>query len=719
MKKITLSVLGMSCLACAQAIETKLKKHPGVINASVNFTTGLLLIQAQKSVSRSELIQVIRQLGYEAEEPRPALSHKIAQKAKNQALVALFLSLALMAIMAAEHLLGMDLKKEFGSLRLAAEAILTFLVVYVLGWPIHLSGWRAIKKAYPNMDTLISLGASAAFWFGIAAFFWKIPVFFEVAAFIISFQLIGHYLEVRARGRASQAIKELLALKPKNARVLKNGQEKIIPLKNLTIGDVVLVKPGEMIPADGEVIAGQSTINEAIATGESQPIIKTVGSKVLQSTINQNGWLKIKINKTGQGTFLSQIIKLIEEAQGNKIPIQKLADQVTARFVPVILFIALATFVFWAAMGQWPKGVLSAITVLIIACPCALGLATPTALTVAIGEGAKMGILIRRGEAVEKLSKIKTIVLDKTGTITEGKLTISDIQSFSVNQKKVLTIAASLENYSEHPIAEAILKKAKNEKVKLLPVDSFQAIPGQGVRGIIDQKETLIGTESLLTENSVDLSAIKRKIIALEKKGKTLIVLAQNQKPLGLFALADSPKENAAGAVRGLKKMGFKIIMLTGDHHRAAKLIADQVKINNIIARVLPKEKVAVIKKLQEKGEGVIMVGDGINDAPALTQANVGIAMGSGADVTAEAGDIVLVASNPEAIVKAINLNQKAFRVIKQNLFWAFLYNTLAIPAAAAGILATPLGPIIAAGAMTLSSLSVILNSLRIKLQLN
>ncbi|MDD5481337.1 MAG: heavy metal translocating P-type ATPase [Candidatus Shapirobacteria bacterium] len=717
MKKITLTILGMSCVSCAQTIEAQLQKLPGVIKVNVNFATGQLWAQTKNSVSKNDLIEKVRDLGYEIEEKKPKKEQfdQSVKKAKNQALTALFFGLLLMGIMLGKHFLNQELFHQMNNLPIVVEALLTFFVVYVLGWSIHRSGLGAIKKLHPNMDTLISLGSSAAFWFGVGAFFWEIPIFFEVAAFIISFQLIGRYLEVKARGRTSWAIKELASLKPKTARILKNDQEIITTLNNLTIGDIVLIKPGEMIPADGQVTAGESTVDESIATGESLPVTKTIGSRVLQSTINQNGWLKVKIDKIGPETFLSQIITLIEEAQGNKIPIQKLADQATARFVPIILIIALITLVSWSFLGQWPKGLLSAITVLIIACPCALGLATPTALTVGIGEGAKKAVLIRRSEAIEKLNKLKIVVLDKTGTITQGKLTITNIETIAANRKRFLAIAASLENHSEHPIAKPIIQQAKREKIKLLPVDNFLALPGKGIRGKIDQEEFFLGTKKFLMENKIDLSKVKEKLINLEKEGKTIVLIGGKQKLLGFLALADRPKKGIVKTVDNLNKMGFETIMLTGDHHRAAQAVADQVKISKVIAEVLPKDKVKIIKRLQKKGQGVAMVGDGINDAPALTQADVGIAIGSGADIAAEAGDIVLSTDNPEAIVWAIKLSQKTLKVIKQNLFWAFLYNTLAIPAAALGLLATPAGPIIGAGAMSLSSLSVVINSLKIK----
>ncbi|MDD3679303.1 MAG: heavy metal translocating P-type ATPase [Candidatus Shapirobacteria bacterium] len=717
MKKIVLSILGMSCVSCAQKIESRLKKHPGIFDVKINFTTGKLLAQTKEPVAKNDLVAIIQNLGYEVEEKKSTLNQpeKIIRKNKNRAIAALLFSFPLMAIMVGKHFFGQSLIKPH-PLQLAIEALLTSIVVYWLGWPIHQSALKAIRKFYANMDVLISLGSSVAFLFGVAAFFIEIPVFFEIAAFIISFQLAGRYLEAQAKGRASKAVKELIALKPKTARILKNNQEKIIPLANLTIGDIVLVKPGEMIPADGKVLEGQSTINESIATGESLPITKIAGSQVFQSTINQGGRLKIKVDKIGQKTFLSQIIKLVEEAQGTRVPIQKLANQVTAYFVPIVLIIALITLVVWFWGGQWFKGIVSAITVLIIACPCALGLATPTALTVGIGEGTRKGILFRRGEAIEKLNKTTTIILDKTGTITQGKLTITDIQPLKINRKRFLTIAASLENNSEHLIAKTIVQEAKKEKIKLLRVTDFQAIPGKGIKGTINKEKALIGTKAFLKENGINgFIKIENTVTKLEKEGKTVNFTALGNNLLGLIALADTPKKTASRAIGTLEKMGFEVIMLTGDNSSAARVIADQVKIKNVIAQVLPKEKVEVIKKLQKEGKGVIMVGDGLNDAPALAQADVGIAMGTGADITAETGDIILLTADPKTLPIAIKLSQKTFKVIRQNLFWAFFYNILAIPVAAFGLLATPIGPIIATGAMTFSSLSVILNSLRIK----
>jgi len=715
MQEIILKISGMHCASCAKNIEAQVKKHPGVKSVNVNFATSEMFVRAEEFVPEIDLKKIVEELGYKVigkVREQEIEEQKEIQKAKLRAIFALLLSFPLMVTMALMYF-GRKIPGQIWF-----EVILSFIVVYVLGWETHLSAFRAVKKFFANMDVLISLGTTAAFLFGIGAFFVELPVFFETAAFIMAFHLLGRYLEARARGKTSEALRELLKLGAKTARILVNGKEKEISIEELKVGDIMIVRPGEKIPTDGEVIEGQSTVDESMATGESLPVEKKVGDKVIGATINQEGVLKIKATKVGKDTFLAQVIKLVEEAQRSRIPIQEFADKVTSYFVPVVLIIALFTFFGWLILGKWFTAIVAAITVLIIACPCALGLATPTALTVGIGRGAKEGILIRQGEAIELMGKTKIIVLDKTGTLTKGIPEVTDIKVFegNIKEEELLQIAASAESGSEHPLGKAIVKKAKERGIEILKVQNFKAIFGKGVMAEIDGKKILVGRKELMEENNLDLSNYQEMVSQLQEEGKTVIWVAQENKILGAIAVADTLKDETKTAIEALHKMGFKTIMLTGDNQKTAKAIAKKVGIDEVIAEVLPDEKVKVIKKLQKDGRvKVVMVGDGINDAPALTQADVGVAIGTGTDIAIEAGKVILVRGDLISLVNAILLSKATFRTIRQNLFWAFFYNVIAIPTAAFGVLATMIGPIIAAAAMAFSSLSVVLNSLRLK----
>jgi P-type Cu+ transporter len=729
MKKI-LKISGMTCVSCARGIEKEMKKIEGVSLARVDFSGEKMFIKGE-DFSVEEVKERVKSLGYSALDGKKEKESSEAegeekkriQDAKVRAILALVLAVPLMGTMVLMYLDRMF----YG--QLWVEAILAFIVVYVLGWKAHLSAFRAIKRLYANMDVLISLGTTAAFLFGVAAFFIDVPVFFEIAAFIMAFQLLGRYLEEKSRGKTSEALRELLKLEAKTARIMVGEEEKEIAVEELKVGDVMVVRPGEKIPTDGEVIEGQSSVDESMATGESLPVEKITGAEVIGSTINQEGALKVKVTKIGKDTFFAQVVKLVEEAQGSRIPIQEFADKVTSYFVPAILVVALLTATGWLLVGNWFVAVVATITVLIIACPCALGLATPTALTVGIGRGATQGILFRRGEAIELMGKTKIIVLDKTGTLTKGKPDVTDIIK---NEKSILQLAASVEKNSEHPLAQAIVKKAEEENINLLSVTNFKAVFGKGVEAVIGGKKILIGRRLLMKENGVDVSSVEEKASKLEEEGKTVMFVASEKNFLGLIAVADTLKEETKQAIGDLHKMNYKLIMLTGDNEKTAKAIAKKIGIEEVLAEVLPNQKVDVIKRLQEGGTvhpvksakggakqfhrvKVAMVGDGINDAPALTQADVGIAIGSGSDIAIEAGEITLIRGELGALIEAIKLSRATFRTIRQNLFWAFFYNTVAIPIAAFGILATMIGPIIAAGAMTFSSLSVVLNSLRLK----
>ena len=724
-KKIILKISGMHCVSCARNIESRVKKHPGVLAVNIDFASSKMFLEAEDSVSDSNLKKIVEGLGYKILEPASAKAstgreesqekteeQKLIQQAKIKAIWALILSVPLMFTMA---LMYLD-KMFFGQLWI--EAILAFVVVYIIGWKTHISAFRAVRRFYANMDVLISLGTTAAFIFGIAAFFIKVPVFFEIAAFIMAFQLLGRYLETRARGKTSEALRELLKLEAKTAKILKNGEEKEIRIEELKKGDIMVVRPGEKIPTDGKVIEGQSAIDESMATGESMPIEKKAGDEVIGSTINQEGVLKIEATKIGKDTFFAQVVRLVEQAQRSRVPIQEFADKVTSYFVPAVLLIALLTVISWLIVGNWFVAVVATITVLIIACPCALGLATPTALTVGIGRGAKQGILIRQGEAIELMGKTKIIVLDKTGTLTKGQPEVTNIEIFEkeTNEGEFLQIAASAEVGSEHPLGRAIVREAEKRKIELLKMEKFKAVFGKGVTAEINGKEVLVGRKELMQENGLNVSRFEETISQLQEQGKTAMWVAREKNVLGIIAVADTLKDETKTVIEQLHKMDFKTVMLTGDNEKTAKAVAKTVGIDEVIAEVLPEDKVKVIKELQEGGNiKVAMVGDGINDAPALTQADVGVAIGTGTDIAIEAGEITLVRGDLGALVESIKLSKATFRTIRQNLFWAFFYNTVAIPVAAFGILATMIGPIIAASAMAFSSVSVVLNSLRLK----
>ncbi len=730
-QNIILKISGMRCASCARNIESQVAKIKGVNLVNVNFATSRMFVESEDFVLKNDLKNIVDKLGYKIIEKSgedQIEEKKNIHQAKLRVIWALIFSIPLMFSMVAMysdwHVPGLNI----------LEAVLAFVVVYVIGFKTHVSALKAIKNLYANMDVLISIGTSSAFLFGISSFFIDVPVFFEVAAFIMAFQLLGRYLESRARGKTSEALRDLLKLGAKTAKILvdANGfslrghfldgaEEKEILVEDLKVGDIMVVRPGEKVPTDGKIIEGQSSLDESMATGESLPIEKTKDDEVIGATINLEGILKIKATKIGKDTFFSQVVKLVEEAQKSRIPIQEFADKITSYFVPVVLIIALLTAVGWLISGDWFVAIVSTITVLIIACPCALGLATPTALTVGIGRGAKQGILIRRGEAIELIGKTKIIVLDKTGTLTKGKPNVTDIIEAQISNLKtkkleILQLAASVEKNSEHPLGRAIVKEAEEKGIKLLKVENFKALFGKGITAEINGKKVLVGRRELLEENNIDVSFIKEVVEKLQEQGKTVMFVGHSGKILGAIAVGDTLKKGAKESIKNLHKMGFKTVMLTGDNQKTAKAVADYVGIDDVIAGVLPEGKVDAIKKIQQRGIGfVAMVGDGINDAPALTQADIGLAIGTGSDIAIEAGQITLVSGDLEALVNSIKLSKATFRTIRQNLFWAFIYNIVVLPVAAAGILATMIGPIIATVAMAFSSLSVVINSLRLK----
>ncbi|MFA5855811.1 MAG: copper-translocating P-type ATPase [Candidatus Pacearchaeota archaeon] len=581
--------------------------------------------------------------------------------------------------------------------------VLAFPVIFIIGFDTIRSGIRGFTTLYFNMDSLIMLGTVIAYLTGIISLFSSIQDYSGIASMIMAFFITGKYIENKAKGKASQEIKKLLEFGAKKARIIRDNKEIEIAIEDLKINDIMIIRPGEKIPTDGIIIKGSSSVDESMITGESIPVEKRINSNVIGATINQDGILYVKTTKIGKDTFLSHIIELIEEAQSTKVPIQKFADKITSIFVPVVLVITVLTFFGWYLFSQdISKSLGIAIAVLVIACPCSLGLATPTALMVGSGIGAKKGILIRKGEAIQTMKEVKTIVFDKTGTLTKGKPEVTDI--YSKNEKYLLDLAGSIEHLSEHPIAKAIVKKANLKKP--LDVKNFKIIRGRGIIGQIKNKEVIIGNEELFYDKKISLKGYTEIINSYQNQGKTTMIVSENKKILGIIAVADTLKDSSKKTIHILNKMGYKTVMLTGDNINTAKAIGKEVGIKEIIANVLPEDKANKVIELQKSGM-VAFVGDGINDAPALKQANVGIAMGSGSDIAIESGDIVLTNGNPLGVVASIKLSKATFRKIKQNLFWAFAYNTLAIPFAIAGFI----HPVIAEIAMAASSITVVTNA--------
>lgn len=733
----SLRIRGMHCAGCVANVDRFLRQVPGVIDAHVNLATeNASVVYDPARASLADLVQAVRTAGYEVVEERiePGKSivdehmERVAHYRKlmfwGWALTGPIMLLMFAHMLFAFHLPFMEL----------IYLIVATPVVFWVGADMHRSAINIVRHGGTNMDVLISLGAFAAYSTGIAALILPVAGYAAIAAMIICFHVTGRYLEYRSRGRASQAIQKLLTLEAKTARVLRDGREIELPVENLQVGDLMIVRPGEKIPTDGVVVRGHSTVDESLATGESLPVEKGQGDPVIGATVNKQGALHVRATRVGKETFLAQVIRLVETCQGTKVPIQEFADRVTAVFVPVVLIIALVTFAVWLTfpelftgiaeraahvlpwvnpgLGPVSLAIFAAVAVLVIACPCALGLATPTALMVASGMGAENGILIRKGAAIQALQGIDTIVLDKTGTLTRGTPELTDIVATGASaETELLRLAASIEKNSEHPLAEAVVQRARNQSIELLETQSFQALPGKGVEGTIKGMTLRVGSPRWLAELGIDSTELQQKIDALEAEGKTLMLVAGDKQLLGVLALADVLKPEARQAVQALRQIGLEPVMLTGDNARTAAAIAEKIGINRFIAEVLPEHKADEIKRLQQAGHKVAMVGDGINDAPALAQADVGIAIGTGTDIAIEAADITLVRGNLESLVGAIRLSRATFKKIKQNLFWAFFYNVVMIPVAMLGLL----HPALAEAAMALSSINVVSNSLRLR----
>jgi P-type Cu+ transporter len=709
MKTTTFTISGMHCASCSMRNENALKKIPGVSKVTVNLVTNKATVEFDEHhVHEHILHETVKENGYGVVQEGDEHNHGQAgadevKKAWKKALWAIVLALPVVILSMANISFGTTLNGI--DLSVWLQAIISAAVIFFLGWEFHLSMLKRLKTFSANMDTLISLGTLAAFGFSVWTMFTEgMHLYFETGAVITALILLGRFFEAKSRGRASEAIKKLMQLGAKTARLMVNGEERSIPIEQVKVGDILLVKPGEKIPVDGEVVQGSSTIDESMLTGESMPVEKNIGDAVYGASLNQNGAMQIKAIKVGSDTVLAQIVKMVDEAQTTKAPIQKLADRISGIFVPIVLGIAVVTLIGWLVSGHnIDVSIIPAVAVLVIACPCALGLATPTAIMVGTGLGAQKGILIKNGESLERGKKIDVVMFDKTGTLTEGKPRVTDIMPIApgLSGDELLKMAASLEKLSEHPLGQAIVDFATEKKLSLLEPEHFENVAGQGVSGMLAGKKIVVGSPRLLKQQPANLTES-------EQRGKTVIVVLKENQLQGMIAIADTVKPDATQAIQKLKEQNVESVMLTGDNHRTAMAIANQLGIVNVFADVLPHQKADKVKELQAQNKKVAFVGDGINDAPALAQADLGVAIGTGTDIAIEAGNIVLVKGSPLKVVEALGLSQATFNKIKQNLFWAFFYNIITIPLAVFGLL----NPMIAAGAMAFSSVSVVTNSL-------
>jgi len=743
-KKSTFSVSGMSCTSCVSRVEKSLQGLPGVVSVSVNLASNRAVVEHTQDADIAEMIRVVADSGYKmelvtAEEGRvDSAAQREMHELRNQFIFALCVAAVVMAL------------SMTGALDYPWKPYLLWVlatpVQFWAGLRFYRGAWGALKHRAADMNTLIAVGTSAAYLYSVAVvlfphFFAAAGIghglYFDTSSTIIALILMGRYLESRAKGQTSEAIKKLIGLRPNRATVIREGKEVDVPVEELVEGDILLVKPGEKVPVDGIVSEGYSTVDESMLTGESMPVEKKTGDGVTGATLNMTGSFRFRATRVGRDTVLAQIIRLVDEAQGSKAPIQRLADIIASYFVPVVIAISIITFFIWLIIGPQPSftyALLNFVAVLIIACPCALGLATPTAIIVGTGKGAEYGILIRNGETLERTLRITTVMLDKTGTLTLGRPRLTDIIVIPpFSEDEALRITAAAERNSEHPLAQTIVKSARERGLDVPAPESFQALPGLGIKAGVEGHAVLVGNNALMLDNGIETSAADQVAEKLWNEGKTVLFLSIENKIVAAFALSDTLKPNAAAAVSAMKKMGLRVVMLTGDNLRAANFIAGQAGIDEVIAGVLPENKSSEVIKLQKAGQVVAMVGDGINDAPALAQADIGIAIGTGTDVAVETGDITLMRGDLEGIVTAISLSRRTMRTIKQNLFWAFAYNVILIPVAA-GILypffstgnVPPglqfifgqygfLNPMLAALAMAASSVTVVSNSLRLK----
>ncbi|MED3690614.1 heavy metal translocating P-type ATPase [Peribacillus butanolivorans] len=727
-EKKEFTITGMTCAACATRIEKGLNKMDGVSKANVNLALENATVEYDPSeASPIDIIQRVEKLGYGAiikDDNKESVDfrQKEIQKQKRKFIFAVILSFPLLWAMVSHFSFTSFIYMPDFLMNPWVQMAFATPVQFIIGKQFYIGAYKALKNKSANMDVLVAMGTSAAYFYSVYQSIIAIGVhhhtaqlYFETSAILITLILLGKLFEAKAKGRSSEAIKKLMGLQAKTALVLRNGEEREIPLEEVIVGDTVLVKPGEKIPVDGEVVEGNSAVDESMLTGESIPVDKSMGDTVIGSTLNKNGFLKMKATKIGRDTALSQIIKVVEDAQGSKAPIQRLADQISGVFVPIVVGIALLTFLVWMIWvnpGEFTPAFEAMIAVLVIACPCALGLATPTSIMAGSGRAAEFGILFKGGEHLETTHHIDTVILDKTGTVTNGTPVLTDVLiENGMGEQHFLSLIGAAEKQSEHPLAQSIVQGIQERKISLALVQEFEAIPGYGVKAVVDQKVLLVGTRKLMKQNNVDITKALPAMEDLEGQGKTAMLASIDGEYAGLIAVADTIKDTSQTAIKRLKEMGIQVIMITGDNQRTAHTIGNQVGIDQVIAEVLPEGKAEEVKKLQAAGKKVAMVGDGINDAPALALADIGMAIGTGTDVAMEAADITLIRGDLNSIADAILMSRKTMRNIKQNLFWAFAYNVIGIPIAAIGLLA----PWLAGAAMAFSSVSVVINALRLQ----
>ncbi|PEF61673.1 heavy metal translocating P-type ATPase [Bacillus cereus] len=726
---VELSITGMTCAACANRIEKGLNKMEGVSKASVNFALETAHVEySGRELTLEDITDKVKKLGYQAKLKNESSTQSntnrkdAIKEQKKKLVISSILSLPLLWTMVGHFSFTSWIWAPEILMNPWVQLILATPVQFYIGKQFYVGAYKALRNKSANMDVLVSLGTSAAYFYSlyltissIGKSHHGISLYYETSSVLITLILLGKLFESLAKGKSSEAIKKLMGLQAKTAIVIRSGKEINVPLEEVLVGDIILVKPGEKIPVDGEVVEGTSAVDESMLTGESIPIQKQIGDEVIGATVNKNGSLKIKALKVGKDTALSQIIKVVEEAQGSKAPIQRVADVISGIFVPIVIGIAIITFLVWFFIvepGNFASALEKLIAVLVIACPCSLGLATPTSIMAGSGRAAEYGILFKGGEHLEATQKIDTVLVDKTGTVTKGNPELTDVEhEKGMDVTEFLRIVGSAEKNSEHPLAEAIVEGVMSKGVKLGETSEFEAIPGYGIRAIVDGKEVVVGTRKLMDKYHIKASKAYQHMERLETEGKTAMLVGIDGNYAGLVAVADTIKETSKEAVEKLKNMGIQVVMITGDNERTAKAIASQVGIDHVRAQVLPEDKANEVKKFQEQGKNVAMVGDGINDAPALAVANIGMAMGTGTDVAMEAADVTLMRGDLRSISDAIFMSKKTMKNIRQNLFWALFYNTLGIPVAAAGFLA----PWLAGAAMAFSSVSVVLNALRLQ----
>ncbi|MDA2653090.1 heavy metal translocating P-type ATPase [Bacillus cereus] len=727
--KAEFTVSGMTCAACANRVEKRLNKLDGVNKATVNFALESATVDFNPDeVNVNEMKSAITKLGYKLEvkpdDQDASTDHRLQEieRQKKKFIISFILSFPLLWAMVSHFSFTSFIYLPDMLMNPWVQLALATPVQFIIGGQFYVGAYKALRNKSANMDVLVALGTSAAYFYSVYLSIQSIgssehmtDLYFETSAVLITLIILGKLFEAKAKGRSSEAIKKLMGLQAKTATVVRDGTEIKILIEEVVTGDIVYVKPGEKIPVDGEIVEGKSAIDESMLTGESIPVDKSIGDVVIGSTINKNGFLKVKATKVGRDTALAQIIKVVEEAQGSKAPIQRVADQISGIFVPVVVVIAIVTFAVWMIFvtpGDFGGALEKMIAVLVIACPCALGLATPTSIMAGSGRSAEYGILFKGGEHLEATHRLDTVILDKTGTVTNGKPVLTDvIVADGFDENELLRLVGAAERNSEHPLAEAIVEGIKEKKIDIPSSETFEAIPGFGIESVVEGKHLLIGTRRLMKKFNIDIEEVSKSMEALEREGKTAMLIAIDKEYAGIVAVADTVKDTSKAAIARLKKMGLDVVMITGDNTQTAQAIAKQVGIDHVIAEVLPEGKAEEVKKLQANGKKVAMVGDGINDAPALATANIGMAIGTGTDVAMEAADITLIRGDLNSIADAIFMSKMTIRNIKQNLFWALAYNALGIPIAALGFLA----PWVAGAAMAFSSVSVVLNALRLQ----